>query len=213
MNFSLENIRPNVRTLVKQLSAKGFIKNFYLAGGTAVALFFHHRRSDDLDFFSEKSFREVALIGNLKKVGKFENLKSEKDTLLGKLAGIKVSFFSLPYKLLEPPLKNKNLRVAAPLDLALMKILAISDRGTKRDFIDLYLLSKQIKPLDELLILFQKKFGKYDFNIQHIIKSLSYFDDADKGEMPEMYIDVEWREVKRFFSNQKLTLAKRFFGL
>jgi len=213
MNFSLENIRPNVRTLVKKLSAKGFIKDFYLAGGTAVALFFHHRRSDDLDFFSEKSFREVALIGNLKKVGKFENLKSEKDTLLGKLADIKVSFFSLPYKLLEPPLKSENLRVAAPLDLALMKILAISDRGTKRDFIDLYLLSKHVKPLDELLILFQKKFGKYDFNIQHIIKSLSYFDDADKGEMPEMYIDIEWREVKKFFLKQKLTLAKKFFGL
>src|SRR3989344_2953678 len=116
MNFSLENIRPNVRTLVNKFAGQNFIEDFYLAGGTAVALFFHHRRSDDLDFFSEKSFREVILIGNLKKIGKFENLKSEKDTLLGKLNGVKVSFFSLPYKLLEPPLKSENLRVAAPLD-------------------------------------------------------------------------------------------------
>ena len=213
MNFSLENIRPNVRALVTKLSAEGFIKEFYLAGGTAVALFFHHRRSDDLDFFSEKSFREVVLIKNLKKIGRFENLKSEKDTLLGKLDGIKVSFFSLHYKLLETPIKNRYLRVATPLDLALMKILAISDRGTKRDFIDLYLLCKHVKSLGELLILFQKKFGRYDFNIQHIIKSLTYFDDADKGEMPEMYIDVEWRAVKSFFSNQKLMLAKKFFEI
>lgn len=213
MNFSLENIRPNVRALVDKLADQDFIGDFYLAGGTAVALFFHHRRSDDLDFFSEKSFREVSLIGNLKKIGKFENLKSEKDTLLGKLAGVKVSFFALPYKLIEPPLKYKNLRVARPLDLALMKILAISDRGTKRDFIDLYLLSRDLKPLDELLVLFQKKFGKYDFNIQHIIKSLTYFEDADKGEMPEMYIDIEWREVKKFFISQKLTLARKFFGI
>ena len=213
MKFSLGNIRPDVRALVQELSTRGFIKKFYLAGGTAVALFLHHRRSDDLDFFSEKNFRGTTLIGDLKKVGKFENLKSEKDTLLGKLSGIKVSFFSLPYKLLEPPVKNKNLRVAMPLDLALMKILAVSDRGTKRDFIDLYLLCKNVKPLEELLLLFQKKFGKYDFNIQHIIKSLSYFDDADKGEMPEMYIDIEWEGVKSFFSNQKLTLAKKFFGI
>lgn len=213
MKFSLENIRPNVRALVQELSARGFIKEFYLAGGTAAALFLHHRRSDDLDFFSEKSFRVTTVIGYLKKVGKFENLKSEKDTLLGKLDGIKVSFFSLPYKLLEPPLKSGNLRVAAPVDLALMKILAISDRGTKRDFIDLYLLCKNVKPLEELLLLFQKKFGQFDFNIQHIIKSLAYFDDADKGEMPEMYVEVTWGEVKSFFSNQKLTLAKKFFGI
>lgn len=195
------------------MSAHVFIEKFYLAGGTAVALYFNHRRSDDLDFFSEKSFRSPTLIKHLKKVGSFKTSKIDEDTLVGELNRIKISFFSLPYKLLEPPLKNKNLRVAAPLDLALMKILAISDRGTKRDFIDLYLLSKNVKPLDELLLLFQKKFGKYDFNIQHIIKSLAYFDDADTGEMPEMYIDIKWREVKSFFSNQKLTLAKKFFGL
>ncbi|MFY9461705.1 MAG: nucleotidyl transferase AbiEii/AbiGii toxin family protein [Candidatus Sungiibacteriota bacterium] len=213
MNFSLENIRPNVRRLLEKLSASDYIKKFYLAGGTAVALFFHHRRSDDLDFFSAESFQETTLIKHLKKLGKFQNLKSEEDTLAGRLDGIKISFFTLPYALLEKPLQYKNLSVATPVDLALMKILAISDRGTKRDFIDLYLLCEHIKSLDELLILFQKKFGKYDFNIQHIIKSLSYFDDADKGEMPELYIDVKWGEVKRFFQNERLNLARKFFGI
>lgn len=213
MIFSLDNIRPNVRALVNKLNKQVFIKEFYLAGGTAAALFFHHRRSDDLDFFSEQSFRETILIKNLKKIGKFENLKSDKDTLLGKLDGVKLSFFSLPYKLLEPPLKNNELRIARPLDLALMKILAISDRGTKRDFIDLYLLCQEVKPLDELLILFQKKFGKYDFNIQHIIKSLVYFKDAEQDEMPEMYIDIKWANVKKFFTGQKLTLAQKFFDI
>lgn len=211
--FSLENIRPNVRVVMEKLSSTGFIKKFYLAGGTAVALYFHHRRSDDLDFFSEKSFQEIALIKNLKKVGRFEGLKSAEDTLMGELGGVKISFFTLPYKLLEPPVKYKNLKVVTPVDLALMKILAISERGTKRDFIDLYLLCRRVKSLDEFLLLFQKKFGKYDFNIQHIIKSLTYFDDADKGEMPEMYVAIEWREVKNFFLNQKMTLAKKFFGL
>ena len=100
-----------------------------------------------------------------------------------------------------------------PLDLALMKILAISDRGTKRDFIDLYFLCKHVRSLNEFLVLFQKKFGKYDFNIQHIIKSLTYFNDADKGEMPKMYVNIEWQEVKKFFLNQRLTLAQKFFGL
>lgn len=211
--FSLENIRPNVRVAIEKLGAERFIKKFYLAGGTAVALFFHHRRSDDLDFFSDQSFRETTLIKNLKKIGRFKSLKSAEDTLIGKLDGVKISFFTLPYKLLEPPVKYKNLKVATPVDLALMKILAISDRGTKRDFIDLYLLCRRVKSLDEFLLLFQKKFGKYDFNIQHILKSLTYFDDADKGEMPEMYIVIKWEEVKIFFWSHKLTLAKKFFGL
>ena len=213
MNFSLENVKSNVRNLLEKLSAQSFIKNFYLAGGTAVALFFKHRRSDDLDFFSDQSFRQVSLIMNLKKAGKFENLKSAEDTLIGKLAGIKVSFFTLPYKLLERPLQHKNLRIATLVDLALMKILAVADRGTKRDFIDLYFLCSNVKPLDEFLILFQKKFGTYDFNIQHIIKSLTYFNDANKGEMPEMYIDIKWDHVKRFFLRERLSLAKKFFGI
>lgn len=213
MSFSLDNVRINVRALLGKLSPRAFMKKFYLAGGTAVALFFHHRRSDDLDFFSDKNFHEAILIKHLKKVGQFESFKSDEDTLVGELDRIKISFFTLPYALLESPLKYKNLNIAMPIDLALMKILAISDRGTKRDFIDLYFLCKMVKSLNEFLVLFQKKFGKYDFNIQHIIKSLTYFDDADKGEMPEMYIDIEWREVKSFFSHQKLSLAKKFFDI
>lgn len=213
MKFDLDNVRPNVRVLLRKLSSSVFMKKFYLAGGTAVALFFHHRRSDDLDFFSDKDFNEAILIKHLKKNGRFTTLKSDEDTLVGKLNGIKISFFTLPYALLESPLKYKNLSIATPVDLALMKILAISDRGTKRDFVDLYLLCKKVKSLDEFLILFQKKFGKYDFNIQHIIKSLTYFDDADKGEMPELYIDIEWGEVKSFFKKERLNLARKFFGI
>lgn len=213
MEFTLEYLKPNVRVLLEKIGTKSFIKNFYLAGGTAAALFLHHRRSDDFDFFSEKGFRAAALIQNLKKIGKFKGLKIDENTLVGKLNGIKVSFFSLPYKLLEPSVKYKNLRIASPLDLALMKILAISDRGTRRDFIDLYILCHAVKPLDELLISFQKKFGKYDFNIQHIIKSLTYFVDAEKGEMPEMYIHLKWNDVKRFFLGQRFMLARKFFGI
>lgn len=213
MNFSLDNVLPNVRKPLEKLIGRAFIKKFYLAGGTAVALFFNHRRSDDLDFFSAESFKETALIKNLKEVGNFQNLKSEEDTLIGRLDGIKISFFTLPYALLEKPLKYKNLFVADPIDLAAMKILAISDRGTKRDFIDLYFLCKEVKALDEFLVLFQKKFGKYDFNIQHVIKSLTYFEDADKGEMPDMYVSVSWPAVKSFFRGERLSLAKKFFGI
>lgn len=210
MNFDLNNIPVKPRFLLRELSEQKFMRDFYLAGGTAVALFFRHRQSQDLDFFTQKSFSSPNLIKNLKTLGKFQGFKSSKDTLSGNLNDIKVSFFSLPYGLLNPSLKYKNLQIADIIDLALMKILAISDRGTKRDFIDLYFICQKIKPLDELLFLFQKKFGKYDYNIHHIIKSLSYFDDAEKDKMPKMYIRVGWHEVKDFFIKEKPKLARKF---
>lgn len=213
MILDINNIPLKTRALLEKLSDQKFIKKFYLAGGTAIALFLGHRRSDDLDFFSEQEFNSPILIKNIKKIGKFEGMKTAENTLMGALDGIKISFFALPYKLLESPAEYKNLFVAQLEDLATMKILAISDRGTKRDFIDLYFLCQRIMPLEEFLRLFQKKFGKYDYNIYHIIASLSYFNDAEKEEMPEMFTEVNWKKVKQFFQNEKLKLARKFLHL
>lgn len=213
MNFNLNYLPVKTRNLLEKLASQKFAKNFYLAGGTAAELFLNHRRSDDLDFFSEKEFNFAILIKHLKEVGKFLGMKSAEDTLLGNLDDIKISFFSLPYKLLESPLKYKNLSIATPIDLALMKILAISDRGTKRDFIDLYFLCQKVKTLEEFMCLFQKKFGKYDYNIYHIIKSITYFEDAEQDEMPKMYAEIDWKKVKKFFSQEKPKLAKIFLRL
>lgn len=213
MNFTIDNLPPKTRNLLGKISNRKFIKKFYLAGGTAVALFLGHRRSDDLDFFSEREFNTPLLIKNLKNIGRFEGLKTTENTLAGRLAGIKISFFTLPYKLLDKPIRYNNLSVAGLDDLAAMKILAISDRGTKRDFIDLYFLCQNVRPLEDFLSLFQKKFGKYDYNIYHIIKSLSYFESAEKDETPDMHIEINWKKLKLFFIGEKPKLAKKFLGL
>lgn len=85
-----------------------------------------------------------------------------------------------------------------------MKIAAISDRGTKRDFIDLYFIIKMEKvlSLDEILRLYDKKFGLLKQNKIHILKSLCYFDDAEQEPMPKMLKDVSWKEVKKFFEEE-----------
>lgn len=210
MNININYLPIKTRNLLEKLSAQSFIKKFYLTDGTATALFLNHRRSDDLDFFSEKSFKINILIADLKKIGKFQSFQSFKDNLVGEIDNIKISFFYLPYKLLNPPIKYKNLMIAQLVDLALMKILSISQRGAKRDFIDLYFLCQKIKPLDDFLKFFPKKFGKFDFNIYHIIKSLSYFEDAEKDKMPKMYTDIDWEEIKKFFKQEKTKLIKEF---
>lgn len=213
MNIDLDFLPPKTKNLLEKIAKKRFIKKFYLAGGSAVALFLNHRQSDDLDFFSDKEFSSPVLIKNLKGIGEFRGAKSAENTIIGKLEGIKISFFTLPYGLLEPSIKYKNLSIAQPLDLAAMKILAVSDRGTKRDFIDLYFLCQRLRPLDELLYFFQKKFGKYDYNIYHIIKSIAYFEEAENDPIPKMYLEVEWGIVKKFFEQEKPKLAKKFLRL
>jgi predicted nucleotidyltransferase component of viral defense system len=211
--INLGNIPSKTRALLEKIAVQDFANKFYLAGGTALALFLNHRISVDLDFFSEEKFYSPSLIKNLKKLGTFRGLKSSEDTILGTLNGVKISFFALPYKLLEKPAKFQNLRIANLTDLALMKILAISDRGTKRDFIDLYFLCQNIKPLENFVYLFPKKYGKYDYNIYHIIKSLSYFGDAENDEMPKMKIEISWNSVKKFFISEKPLLAKKILRL
>jgi len=85
-----------------------------------------------------------------------------------------------------------------------MKIAAISDRESKRDFIDLYFIVKvkRLLSLLEILHLYDQKFKILKQNKIHIFKSLCYFEDAEKEPMPQMIEEVEWQEVKRFFEKE-----------
>ena len=91
-----------------------------------------------------------------------------------------------------------------------MKLDAVSGRGTKRDFIDLYFICQKEK-LAKIFKLFEKKYQKADYNLAFIQKSLVYFIDAEKDEMPKMIKKVSWEEVKRFFEKEVLKLSKKYF--
>ena len=86
-------------------------------------------------------------------------------------------------------------------DIGAMKIEAISGRGSKKDFVDLFMLLKKY-PLSELLNFFHEKYKKYNYNMLHILKSLSYFYDADANIEPEYIVPINWEEVKKFIKNK-----------
>lgn len=171
------------------------IKDFYLAGGTALALQFGHRKSIDLDWFSRKPFLVKKLKKELKKLGKLEIDLEEKDTLNCKLDGVRLSFFEYPYKILFPFIKHEKIKIADFRDIACMKLDAISSRGSKKDFIDLYFLLKLL-PLEKLLELFSKKYRGISYNKLHLLKSLVYFEEAEKEPIPKMIKEVTWKNVK-----------------
>jgi predicted nucleotidyltransferase component of viral defense system len=172
-----------------------------LAGGTALAFHIGHRISNDLDFFTGVSFNLEAIITGIKKTGySFRIISEGEGYLIVEVEEIKISIFKYDYPFLEKPVKYEGIPVAGILDIASMKVIAISQRGTKRDFIDLYFILQEI-PFHKLANHMVRRFGKERVNPVHIGKSLVYFSDAESNPEPE-YIkgkEVNWDRVEIFF--------------
>jgi len=106
-------------------------------------------------------------------------------------------------------LKKKNIlgdfqgiKVADSRDIGCMKIFAVSSRGSKKDFIDLFFICQKTISLEKLLKLFAKKYKSVNYNMMHILKSLIYFEDAEKDPVSKMIIPISWKEVKKFFKRE-----------
>jgi len=188
---------------LKILSSNSFLKDFYLAGGTGCALQLGHRLSNDFDFFSDINFSALEVIKNLKKTGDFITDYSDEGTVIGRLVGTKISFFYYSYPLLKECLSYRGINLASLEDIGCMKIDAVSSRGKKRDFIDLFfILKKRNMMFEDIIDHFRIKYQKAGYNLLHVLKSLVYFDDADKDPELMMIEDVKWQDVKSFFVEQ-----------
>lgn len=172
-----------------------------LAGGTALALQLGHRISNDLDFFTQKDFNPDSAIAAIRKTGLSYRVTSEGDgTLNAEVNGIKVSLLRFDPPFLKTTLMLDGIPIAGILDIAAMKVIAISQRGLKRDFVDLYFILQE-KPFYQIAEHMVKRFGAERIPSVHIGKSLVYFADADGNPEPA-YLQgktVKWEEIKRFF--------------
>lgn len=194
-------ITPGCRQALEALAGLSFMGAFYLAGGTALALQIGHRLSKDLDWFStavqlEQTEREdirAALSG----VGGFEITAERNGMIYSRMFGSEVSFISQHHPLIEPPLSLKGLAVASPIDIGLMKLAAIKDRGTRRDFVDIFCL-RQLAPLTLLIDLADQKYADRPDFTTILARALAYFDDAERQPMPELATPINWAEVKRY---------------
>ena len=191
-----EAIDEKTKRIFTKISKCDFIQNFYLAGGTALAIQLGHRESIDLDFFSNKKFKVADLKKRLSEIGNYSLDSEDERTLNGSLDNVKLSFFYYGYDQLCSFVDFEGVKLADERDIAAMKVDAISSRGTKKDFIDLYFLLKKYHPLD-LIGFFEKKFSNIKYNRIHILKSLTFFKDAENTPMPIMLNDVDWETVKR----------------
>lgn len=206
-----EALFGNTKSILAILGKTGLLKNAYLAGGTAAALQLGHRLSFDLDFFTPKDFNVSEIIKELERVADFKLDETTTGTILGKIKEIKFSLFIYKYKQLFPSKKFLDNNILDLRDIAAMKIVAVSDRGTKRDFVDLYFMCKAGISLEEMFKLYDEKYAKLASNIIHIKKSLVYFNDADPDNMPKMLKPCEWGEIKKFFEAEVKRIATKTF--
>ncbi len=195
------------------LSAQQWLKKspWYLAGGTALALQAGTRKSLDLDFFTEaKDFDEKKLIAHFLRTKEWTTDVEEKNTIYGTLYKTKVSFIAYPFFVpKQKPLWHGAIRVLNRTDIAVMKITAVSQRGRKRDFFDLYWCVKNIEPLEDTVRRLKKQYPSVAHDYHHILKALVYFADAESDPEPIIYFAASWKTVKRFFTKEIPIIAEK----
>jgi hypothetical protein len=182
--------------LVRRLTAAGLLEGWILGGGTGLALQLGHRRSEDLDLFREAGFDVDRLIAGLSTHGRLEIQSRAPGTLHARLAGVRLSFLQAQAPLLFPGTPYRGLLVADARDIAVMKVVAIGGRGSRKDFIDLYAFLRTGGSLESVLQLVRRRFTGVDYNEYHLLKSLVFFEDAETEPMPDLLREVTWEEVK-----------------
>lgn len=179
--------------LLKKLIRLAGFEQLRLAGGTSLALQYGHRKSIDLDLFGEFTLDTIMLssyLGSMGEVKILQNLQHIKSYLIN---GIKVDIVNYPYPWIGPLLSIDQVRLASDRDIGAMKLAAITGRGAKKDFFDLYFLLKRFT-LRELLSFYNQKY--MDGSAFMVIKSLVYFEDAEADVDPVQLIPASWSDVK-----------------
>lgn len=198
-----QTVSPELLELLEKIMKINLFDDFLLVGGTSLALQIGHRNSIDIDLFGDCEINEELFTKTLKDLGTFEVFKRSKNILISSINGVKTDFVHYQYPLLKNSLVIDGIRMASKEDIAAMKLNAISGRGSKKDFIDLYFLLNEFSLKDMIDFYLQKYFDGSKFMV---IKSLTYFSDADPDQTPKMYQDFNWETCKQKITEEVLKL-------
>lgn len=183
--------------LLKAVQRIDIFKNLRLVGGTALALQIGHRVSVDLDFFGNLEADNISLMSALNQIGDVKTIQNTANIHIYTINGVKLDIVNYPYPWLAPIVNQDDLYLAAVTDIAAMKLAAITGRGSKKDFIDIYELLKQFS-LYQLIEFYKQKY--HDGSVFLVLRSLAYFDDADDELMPKLFKSLSWDAVKTAIS-------------
>lgn len=191
--LQLQAILPDTLELLRELSAQAEMQGMRLVGGTSLALQFGHRQSVDLDFFGKPAVDQDNILSMIERMGPYK-LRNRTNSILQLIInGVMVDIVDYSrYPWIDEPVCEDRLLLASPKDIAAMKINAIEGRGSRKDFIDIYLLLQHYS-LEELLQFYSQKYSNH--SIFRALLSLTYFDDAENEAMPKMFISDTWDDI------------------
>jgi|AntRauTorcE11897_2_1112592.scaffolds.fasta_scaffold19698_3 hypothetical protein len=200
MNFQiLDKKQLNILSKLKD-----FKKDFYLAGGTAIALHFGHRKSIYLDFFSEKEFNNKIIAKKLRKIGEISRvLIDEKSEYTVIVSGVKLTFLHYPFKV-SSIIEQDYFRTLDAVSLAALKAYALGRRAKWKDYVDLYFVFQDYS-ISDVVEEAKKIFSQY-FNTKNFYQQLSYFADIDYSE--KVYymkgFEIEEKVIKKYLKKISL---------
>jgi hypothetical protein len=169
-------------------------EELYLVGGTSLALQLGHRISVDIDLFGKAELTEFEMSEIVKKFGQVTLINKSKNISVYSINGIKVDIVNYPYKWIETPLQIEGIRLAGKKDIAAMKLNAIAGRGSKKDFADLYFLLNEFT-LNEMMGFYKEKYSEGSEFL--VLKSLTWFDDADTEPEINWLTKQNWPDIKQ----------------
>ena len=179
------------------LMKQTFINDFCLVGGTALSLYWGHRTSIDIDLFTDRNVDLDQLEG---KINSMDGALLQSKNPIGRIYEIKevkCDFVNYPYSFLYPPVQSGGITLAHLDDVMSLKLGALANRGAKKDIYDFYYILQHYS-IDQLVDLYKTKFKVAD--VFPLLKSLTYFGDAEKELPPELLKDksLTWLQVKKF---------------
>src|SRR6185312_10822197 len=187
-------VEPATLELLNRICSAVPFDNFALGGGTNLALRLGHRLSVDLDFFSNTPYQNSIIFQAVTSgFPAAELLFEQNQTMMFTIDNIKVDFILYPFKWLHPFEKINGARLIALPDIIPMKLQALSNRFSKKDFWDIAFLLQKFS-LSEMLEIFSSKFPQVDRG--YLIHSLTNFEDAEREQQPVALLPKTWEEIK-----------------
>ena len=189
-------IKEETFGLLKTLMRDDKLSHFCLVGGTALALFMGHRKSIDIDLFSQQLFDYLELEEYFMHTYDFQATRKRNATLIGTINSVKVDCIGYNYPLVEPAQEYDGIRIYSMSDIAAMKLTAISQSGDRlKDFVDIAFMSS-IMSLENMLKAFEKKFPKT--SVMTAIRGITYFDDIDfSAEIDLLEGTFKWKPIEK----------------
>jgi len=181
-----------------------YFSDFYLVGGTALALQIGHRVSEDFDFFRNKEL-DKKFISKIYQVFRDYNIKfslRHSEQMNFEVDSVKFNFVKYPYSLIFKLKKIRNIRLASVQEIALMKAFTLGRRATLKDYVDLYfILKEKIMSLDKILKGCEKKY-KNEFNDRLFLEELTYLEDVGASGIEFLKKPVTKIQMLKFFEKE-----------